>query len=196
MPVQQPMPHGLTRGTAVMGGLGVGGTERPRPWAGEAGVAPEAACRGPCSTEWRRSGSLVQSQALEPGTLGRPARQVCLWSDGQREPQWAKEACEIGLGPATWNSLQVRTTGAGFVIWGHGGGCGTMVLGVGRGRGGCRTAHTAQGHLCVDVLFGSEALMVTSPTALGGDAALPRVGSVTRASRFPEPVSSPGRWDL
>ena len=137
-------------------------------------------------------GAIPSPGARHPGEASTSGLSVVRWAEGA---QWAKEAGEIGLGPATWNSLQVRTTGAGFVIWGHGGG-GTMVLGVGRGRGGCRTAHTAQGHLCVDVLFGGEALMVRSPTALGGDAALPRVGSVTRASRFPEPVSSPGRWDL
>lgn len=64
-------------------------------------------------------GAIPSPGARHPGEASTSGLSVVRWAEGA---QWAKEASEIGLGPATWNSLQVRTTGAGFVIWGHGGG--------------------------------------------------------------------------
>ena len=64
-------------------------------------------------------GAIPSPGARHPGEASTSGLSVVRWAEGA---QWAKEAGEIGLGPATWNSLQVRTTGAGFVIWGHGGG--------------------------------------------------------------------------
>ena len=76
----------------------------------------------------------------------------CLWSDGQRDPQWLS----VGAGmPARqdWVYRLEFAAGAGFVL-----------QEVGRGQGvGC-TAHLAQGPLLfVDVLPGSRALMVNEP---------------------------------
>lgn len=116
-----------------------------------------------CSTELRRSGSLAGSPGLESGTLGRLACPVCLWSAGQREPQWAlseaRKARELGWGLAPWSFLQVRASGAGFVIWGHS----RTHEGMAEGK-----VAANQPLRLVGVLCGSKAPGGTRPTAPGG----------------------------
>lgn len=142
-----------------------------------------------CSTELRRSGSLVGSPSLESSTLGRLACPVCLWSTVQREPQWAlseaRQARELGWGLATWSFLQVRTPGAGFVIWGHS----HPHEGMAEGK-----VAATQSLQLVGILSGSEAPAGTRPTAPGGDAALLLFSSgiLGKPLTFSQPVFSPG----